>query len=324
MKANIELVDISVVDRYDTKGTNVLNYAYPDKRYFIQYKIANPAFNTDIYYDIPSPQTMFADICGMLFVENKFVWEDKKYQKRIKRLLNLSLICLYDDGYTTREIIKSYATVLDLFKKFNSLQDIKAKMDLIKNDYDIVTNPYNDTLNRKLSHNFTNKYVNLGINSNLVVIKSSSKYKSRYVEFIVAVYIRTIIICNYILNNEIIGVSEKFIQDELQINRIVELSNVYSYINPNVVFNATPTLESLYQQIRGTSHGIKSTQLLGLGPIDNLPPANINKFQEFSKVLADYESTVIELMTNSLVICKGIDNVDITKVHIDYGGESLY
>lgn len=324
MKANIELVDISITDRYDTKSINYLNYSYPDKKYFVPYKIDNPAFNTDIYYDIPSPQIMFADICNMLFIDNKFVWEDKKYLKRIKRLLNLSLVCLYDDGYTTREIIKAYAIVLDLFKQLNNVHDIKSKIGLVANDYEIIINKYNDDINQKLRHNFTRKYMSLDIKNHIVKIKDSSKYKSRYLEFIISSYIRIIIICNYILNNEMIGADDRFIQDQLQINRIVELPNVYSYINPNVVFNSTPTLESLYQQIRGTSHNIKSSQLLHLGTIDNLPPANINISTQFSKTLADYESSVIELMTNCLSICNGIDKVDIKKVNIDYGGSSLY
>ena len=49
--------------------------------------------NIDI--KIPSAEYMYYDICCMLFVNQLFVWSDKKYGKRIERINYLSIIFLY-------------------------------------------------------------------------------------------------------------------------------------------------------------------------------------------------------------------------------------
>lgn len=322
LKANIELVDLSFTSRYDTKSIAGLQFDYPNTKSYIYFKIDK--FANGIQYKIPSPQYMFGDICGMLFIENNFVWEDKKYAKRIKRLINLSLVCMYDDGAKTREINNTYKKYHKLFTDLANISGIKEKLKLLVNEYSIKDYEYNDVIRKRISKNVTEKFMQLDMKTRLVKINKNSNYYAKYLEFILASYIRTLIICNYILNNEVYGCDPVYIQDQLQVNRIIELDNVYTYINPNVVFTASPNLESIYENIRGTSHNLKSNMLLPLGPLANVPDPVETKFIEFYEILGQYERTLIELFNNCVIICDGIENVDIDTIKINYGGQSLY
>jgi hypothetical protein len=84
---------------------------------------------------LPSADYMFYDISGMLFADNMFIWEDKKYFKRIGRLMNLAIICELSRGTTVTKLIGDYNNFSEFVTTYNkSTYDNTNIIDKIYNE----------------------------------------------------------------------------------------------------------------------------------------------------------------------------------------------
>ena len=326
MRVNLELVDVSVSNIYDCKGIFNYHYYYPNYVELIDCKIKNPKFKKEkIVVPLPSPHTMFADICHMLFTENQFIWEDPKYPKRIKRLFFLSLPCMYQDGLKTNDIITSYELTKTLFETLTATSTIQTRLSLINGNYEIIQSPYNDNINEKIGNQGTDKFKNIGIIHRIVKIMSTSPYsKCRYLEFLIANYIRMLIMSNYIINNVADPVYYELVQYELQIHRILELQSVYDYLKPTVSTTLTKSLTTLYESTRGTKHSLTEENLVPLGPLPALLPAKNEVVEKFMNTLKAYEKTIIDQSEFTLVILRGFREGKINTIVTTYESDSLF
>lgn len=324
LRVNMELVDISIPSIYDAKEIFYYHYRYPNFEEFLKCKINNPLFKNDqIYISLPSSYAMFSDVCHLLFSENLFVWEDPKYAKRIKRLFFLSLPCLYQDSIQTNEIINFYSQMKELFEKSYGKTNIKDRLDLLANSYDIVTSPYNDLINGQLKNNVTELFMNLNIIHRIVKLKYANL---RYLEFIIANYIKMLIVANYIINNTAENIDQyELIHYELQIHRILELKNVYDYIKPSIsITGLTKPLNNIYDEVRGGGHNLMNNNLVPIGKLNSLGSYDQNKVNDFMELLKKYELTIINQCEFILVILKGFKEAGLQNINTVYESDSLF
>jgi hypothetical protein len=340
MSANADLVDFSVPNIYDFNSINEDLYSYKPQLGLSSVRIQNEDFkNEKIDVLIPSAQTMFADICTMLFLDNMFIWENPKYAKRIRRLFFLVLPCMYNDDSKTNIILKNFKMLRRIFtdiNKFNTKTvelNINDKLRYFSRHYEIIDSPYNEYYNQKLTHYTTPKFQQLNITHKILRIKPGSIFKLQYLEFLIANYIKTLIIAKYIIYNNVDPDHEDLILYELQIHRIAELTNVTEYVKPDVS-PITPSLNHIYKNIRGTSHSYKGTTVLKKGRMPALLPAvddNVNVFFDpratnpsSDSGLIPFEETIIN---NSLYIediLKGLREAHISALKYIYTSNSLF
>jgi len=323
---NMELVDISISNNYDSKGIFNYQYYYDNCIGYIDYNIIDESFSENkIIVSVPSPHMMFVDICSMLFIENQFIWEDLKYSKRIGRMFFLSLPCMYTDGLETNQIMNIYKLTKELFESVSNLPDIQSKLEMMRGHYDIITNPKNDKINEKINYQCTEKFKDLHITHKLINIAKTSKYTScRYLEFLIENYIRMLIMSNYIIYNISTVSDQELIRYELQIHRILELPNVYDYLKPRISSTLTPSLSAIYMSVRGTNHSLKNKELVPFGPLPELPLINPNVTNEFVNKLKTYEHTLIDKCEYTLVILNGLLEANVNNIITTYEGESLF
>ncbi|VBB18189.1 hypothetical protein YASMINEVIRUS_652 [Yasminevirus sp. GU-2018] len=334
MFVNAELVDCSVSNVNDCKGVYNNHYYYPGHEDMETAHIVDEAFKKErVEVKIPSVQMMFADICHMLFTENLFVWEDPKYAKRIKRLFFLSLPCMYKDNMRTKQILAGYRTMQQLFKDLNAIPDIDGKLALLNGHYDIVISPYNALINDKTQHNVTPAFMALGTVHRLVVIAPGSPYKIRYLEYLLANYIRMLIIAKYIISDQVDPQHQELVKYELQIHRILELENITDYIKPYMT-TLTPSLSNVYKSVRGTTHSLIGGNLVQLGPMGGLPPADPTAVAKFfdpratepqnDKALKPYEETIVKSADYIMTILNGLIDAGVGRIKPRYVSASLF
>lgn len=75
--------------------------------------------NVNTVVKIPSSDYMYFDLSLILYEQNIFSWNDKKYKKRIKRLLYIGLINLFSRGENIINLINQYK---ELFKDYAYLK----------------------------------------------------------------------------------------------------------------------------------------------------------------------------------------------------------
>ncbi len=327
LHVNLELIDISVSNIYDSKGLFFSMYYYPNYIELIDCKIKNPMFKENqIIIPMPSPHMMFTDICSMLFIENQFIWEDPKYAKRNKRLFFLSLPCMYQDGLQTNEIITIYEKTKALFMQMlDPTLDIFHRLDSLNGEFDIIISPINDKLTNNINHHVSLAFQTLNIIHRIVKIKETSQYaQCRYLEFLIANYIKMLIVADYIVNNIANNDHYDLIQYELLIHRIIELKNVRDYINPNMMTTPTKTLSTIYNEVRGTGHSIQGNDLLPKGPLPGLGQPNNDAVVKFMDKLKLYERTIVEQCDFTLNILYGFRDANIQSINTVYESESLF
>ncbi|AYV78320.1 MAG: hypothetical protein Edafosvirus9_34 [Edafosvirus sp.] len=327
MFSNIELVDITVPSIYDTRDITYGLYIYPENiaNDTIEFKLQNKAFKDEpISIPIPSQYIMFADISTILFIDNLFIWEDPKYKKRIKRLFFLSLPCFYGDGQETKDIVEIFQTVKKLFTELKNLNSSAERLNKLKNDYEIVDNPLNDQMNNVINNYVFQKYKDLKIVNKIIKIKNTSPNYFRYLEFLIANYIKILIVSNYVLFNLVKPYYQDLVHYELSIHRIMELSNFSEYIKPEASI-ITTGLNDIYKQVRGTGHTLRLNELLPLGPlVVPLANANPDNVEKFMNNLKSYEDTIIESCDYTLTILRGFQSANVTTMDVNYTGDSLY
>ena len=136
VKIPIEIVDLSVLSIDDNRQDYDHLFfqkigGITDKYSTINYSI-NDMLSSDTREDkstpltytlntyIPSANYMFYDIAEMLFVDNMFAWEDKKYDKRIRRLMYLSVICELLNSKSIDDLIADYQKLKAMFENIKS------------------------------------------------------------------------------------------------------------------------------------------------------------------------------------------------------------
>jgi len=324
MFVNFELVDVSVSTPYDNIITWINLYFYPDTVNMVDYHIKNSNFpDQKIITKVPSPQYMFGDIAVILFEEHPFIWHDQKYAKRIQRLFILILLSFYQDGLTTNDIYEIYSNIETLFRHLTAADNLRSRLEIFQGQYNIIVNPHGNKINENSRVYYGDKYHELNIEHLLLRIKSDSPYHYKYIEFLLSNYIRMILIGNYIINNNVNSSDQEFVRYELFPNRLVELPNIQEYVTPSVNI-LTQSLTDLYMEVRGTSHNLEENQLLPLGPLPNLPPADTDTLIDFINKMKTYETTIIQNCAFVLDILKGFRDGDLQDPKIVYAGESFY
>ena len=140
IKIPIEIVDLSVLSIDDNRqdfdhiffqtrkdGTynkyQEINYSISDNlsEDTRDNKTTPLSYNLSTY--IPSANYMFYDIAEMLLADNMFIWDDKKYEKRIARIIYLSVICELSDNKTITELISDYTQFKTFIERYNNKAD---------------------------------------------------------------------------------------------------------------------------------------------------------------------------------------------------------
>ena len=183
----IEMIDVSISSINDTKLSSqsfTMRKENPKYTNLKNYKIYD---EQKINIDIPSMYYMFFDVSDMLFVESIFPFEAKKYEKRIRRLLLLSLICIYNEEEETNAII-------NYFTNFKIV--INMNKDLLINDK--YNNIPHDNINILPMHKHNNQdYTEF----NILKLKNETIYF--YIDIFLENYYHCILIITYLLNNPI-------------------------------------------------------------------------------------------------------------------------
>ena len=183
----IEMIDVSISTINDTKFSSqsfTMKKESPRYTNLENYKIYDEQV---INIDIPSFYYMFYDLSDMLFVENIFPFESKKYEKRIRRILLLSLICIYNDGENTDDIIK-------YFTHFKNI--INKNKDLLVNDK--YYNMPHDNINILPMHKHNNQEY-----SQFNILKLNNDIIYFYIDIFLENYYHCILIIKYLLNDPI-------------------------------------------------------------------------------------------------------------------------
>jgi len=89
--------------------------------------------------NIPSADYMFYDINIIIIKEILFMWQEKKYDKRIMRSLLLSLICMIQRNTNIYTLFNQYNQLISALTELNTLNNINEK-------YDYVVNKFNPTI----------------------------------------------------------------------------------------------------------------------------------------------------------------------------------
>jgi hypothetical protein len=152
----VELIDISINLPEDSKLKYIKHYIKNESKLYTTLKNFKNNINTD-FMKIPSADYMFFDIAKIIFNETLFAFNDLKYVKRIKRLLNLSIISLLqdedEDEYEYNKLNKlinkienlKYFIMYDRITSFLEEGLLKITIDTELNIYSIThTNEYNN------------------------------------------------------------------------------------------------------------------------------------------------------------------------------------
>lgn len=114
--APFELIDVVVPKYEDTQGRikeKIMNKINKSKVFSMDYfgKIIN----------IPSPYFLYSDLLYILTYQNIFIWEDKKYEKRLLRFIMMTFYCLLNDNIPTEKIVEYINTILDFYYNSSKL-----------------------------------------------------------------------------------------------------------------------------------------------------------------------------------------------------------
>jgi hypothetical protein len=128
VSAPIEMIDLSIENYNEEKNQKLLlinelyNIICKDSSKFlpIKYKLSNKLL---VNLPILSQHYFFTDICSMLFIEIPFPWSNKKYEKRIIRLLKLYLLCTKKNNLIVKEFLTMISNYVD---NSNTIEELKT------------------------------------------------------------------------------------------------------------------------------------------------------------------------------------------------------
>lgn len=129
-----ELIDAVVLDQNDSQGKYIHNKLHTYHK---------PLTTISNYFGkklrLPSVYYLYYDLEAILMRQNVFIWEDKKYGKRLLRLLMLALYASIKDNLTIDYIFNNVKLLLDLFNNTRKLPNNK-KLQSLHNIYYISQN----------------------------------------------------------------------------------------------------------------------------------------------------------------------------------------
>lgn len=141
-----ELIDAVVLDQFDSQGE------------YIHHKLEQyhkPLYSVLNYYGkklkLPSIYYLYYDLEAILMRQNVFIWEDKKYGKRLLRLILIALYASLNDKIKVSEVLSNVKTILQLFTSISGNSN-HQKLFAVKNFYNINAN------NIELNNNLKIKY----------------------------------------------------------------------------------------------------------------------------------------------------------------------
>jgi len=162
-----ELIDISIPHKDDFEISKIDNFNKYIKKNII--KIKNNEIN--LKYNIINNDYIVKDLFKILFINNKFPWDDKKYEKRLARLIYFIFLSMLDNEKIS---IESLNNIKYCFNNFNKI-DNEAKCN---NEYLYLLNNFIDDIksNSELFNDFIKK-VNYYIKSTVDIINEIIKYQ---------------------------------------------------------------------------------------------------------------------------------------------------
>jgi len=128
-----ELYDLSL----GIKLKDTLKKKVPANLYYNRYHYSFEEISDNIL--IYSPLTCIADIADILFTQNKFPWTDKKYKKRLIRLIVMTRYgdMLYGGNpFSTEKIYNDY--ILPLRVKVDGIEDDEERAEALKNLIELI------------------------------------------------------------------------------------------------------------------------------------------------------------------------------------------
>ena len=199
------------------------------------------------YIYIPSVYYMYYDIVTMLLIETYLIWEEPKYDKRIKRLLYLAFLCNIKDNV-------SMQTITDNYIKFkNLLTGIVTEINNDKTNF--VATFYNNNIK---NGNFNYKTIRNdpidGIHTvNFTQIIFKTEQVDKYNDYLY-VKIYEMILYLYYFNNKtntyIIDEHKKYCEDNTQIYIDIDNTNYIPDVTylPSNIDNLTKMSTEDYNQ----------------------------------------------------------------------------
>lgn len=309
----VELIDVSVPTKKDTRSIFSQKFKYRDYVPTTEINILQ-SFGQPLITKIPSPQYMFSDLSSMILGDPLFSWDDRKYAKRINRLLYIIIICLITEKRSIPEIRAIFSSINNLFINIKKLPTIDQKLQYLEAHFDIIRDPNNDVINNTMNELLTRRVV---FNVMRVSLKYTSPYKNlKYFHHIIEKYIEMLIIGHYIINN--VSKYYNYIQSKLIFPYLIDNREQFFNINVSI---STRGLSDIYKKIRGTPINITA---IPNGPIPGLPPPDSKHITDFVQEFLEFEDNIINLTNNFIVIIDGLIDSGINSLDLNFDFNALF
>lgn len=135
MNIPVELIDVSISHLEDNKihFTELFNTDGNSKKMQDLNIILDN--NSKLPVSIPSADYMFYDINIIIIKEILFMWQEKKYDKRITRSLLLSLICMIQRRTSVSLLLNQYNQFSTTLRELNNINNVDGKYNYIINKF---------------------------------------------------------------------------------------------------------------------------------------------------------------------------------------------
>jgi hypothetical protein len=126
-------------------------------------------------YTLPTAQYLYFDLAALLTAECIFIWEDKKYGKRLFRWIFMALAASIRDNHNIVVVDNIVKGILMFIEDMSTLTSIHHKLDAITNMFTIKDNK---------------------------IVLTTGKYDNPYFKRILINYLQCIVCASYVLGNQ--------------------------------------------------------------------------------------------------------------------------
>ena len=172
-----ELIDVSVPKKEDYQ----MQVHNTTKRFhkFVKKNIIQDLYNEeyDFKYNLINMHYIIHDLMNMLYIGREFPWEDRKYAKRVNRLMYFVFLDILDKIRVTPDNLDVIKDVMDIFKK--SLKNTKLIKDIHQMNLILVSSFTHKIKDKKHSKVEYDKYIKIlekNVDSINAIIKNLKKY----------------------------------------------------------------------------------------------------------------------------------------------------
>lgn len=324
----VDILDISIADIVDTKKlfSSTFLEKGDNKTVIATINKKDDFIVSKNKMTIPSPEYMFSDISQILLIEQLFPWEDKKYEKRIKRILLLSLISLYSQNKTSDHILDNFNTMV---KKIEDIRNtplngnLSDKINVIDDMFDVIISPFDAQLKKGI--NRVKDIKDLTYDNYVIEIKQQYKRDLKFTKHILSNILHCMLIINYVRYGIINNKHKKYVEYLLNIYRMYELDGYYNkkYFQANRL-----NLNMMFDMLRGHGHGINGTNLLDFNISGSLPKFNnvptIETLENSVEKLDRYLYGVVEVFKYMIELVNTIKDGGLQKIDVKYNIDTLY